>query len=394
VSAFSSFVENRFVIGEKSIVSVDGALAMAKSALMRAKRLSLPLSSESRGTTVLVGIGLSAAIRSEPIRRGPHVAYLVVASDSQVLVYETVLKKGLRTRSSEEEVCGAMILDALFEIARLSQLHSMMLTKKILSLSFDSIPSRDLWIQPVPDVDAASSELVARLDSPLQRLVDRISIRWADDVESVLVDSLGRDGVMHEVANPFLAGRKVLIVPGSFNPFHDGHERLSKAACTVAADSDQVGVFELSIENVDKPSLSLDELNARIVPILQKGHKVLVTRCAKFLDKAKLFPGTSFVIGFDTAIRLVDPKYYSNDQDAMKKALADLMNQGTKFYVAGRIKDSKTASGDFLTLSLDLLPSIPTELKPLFIEIPEEKFRSDISSSILRSLGMPSKAVT
>jgi hypothetical protein len=384
VSAFSNFVENRFVIGEKSIVSVDGALAMAKSALVRAKRLSLAQANGSDAPPELVGIGLSAAIRSEPIRRGQHVAYLVVASDSQVLVYETVMKKGLRARSVEEEVCGAMILDALFEHAQLSQLHSMMLTKKLLSLSSEEpISSRDISSQPVPDSDSASSELVASLDSPLQRLVDRSSIKWADDVDSVLVDG---QGGLHQVANPFLAGKKALIMPGSFNPFHEGHERLSKAACNIASDKEEV-VFELSIVNVDKPSLSLSEISTRISPMLKKGYKILITRCAKFLDKAKLFPGSSFVIGFDTAIRLVDPKYYNNDPDAMKRALYDLLNQGTKFYVAGRIQDSKTSTGAFQTLSNNLLPSLPTELKPMFIEIPEETFRIDISSSILRSLG-------
>lgn len=31
-----------------------------------------------------------------------------------------------------------------------------------------------------------------------------------------------------------------------------------------------------------------------------------------FTDKATLFPGATFVVGYDTAVRLVDEKYYSS----------------------------------------------------------------------------------
>ena len=38
--------------------------------------------------------------------------------------------------------------------------------------------------------------------------------------------------------------------------------------------------------------------------------------------KAKLFPGSTFVIGYDTAIRLVDGKYYGGDDAALLQIAA------------------------------------------------------------------------
>ena len=38
--------------------------------------------------------------------------------------------------------------------------------------------------------------------------------------------------------------------------------------------------------------------------------------------KARLFPGSTFVIGYDTAIRLVDGKYYGGDDAALLQIAA------------------------------------------------------------------------
>ena len=41
-----------------------------------------------------------------------------------------------------------------------------------------------------------------------------------------------------------------------------------------------------------------------------------------FVDKAQLFPGCTFLVGIDTAVRIVNPKYYSDSAEQMAAVLA------------------------------------------------------------------------
>ena len=53
--------------------------------------------------------------------------------------------------------------------------------------------------------------------------------------------------------------KEITVIPGSFNPLHAGH----LAMCKAAAPSGEV-YYELSLNNVDKPSVKLDDLQRRI----------------------------------------------------------------------------------------------------------------------------------
>ncbi len=44
---------------------------------------------------------------------------------------------------------------------------------------------------------------------------------------------------------------------------------------------------------------------------------VVVTSAPLFTTKSQLLPGSCFVVGYDTAIRLVMPKYYNNSEAEM-----------------------------------------------------------------------------
>jgi len=50
---------------------------------------------------------------------------------------------------------------------------------------------------------------------------------------------------------------------------------------------------------------------------------VELTRAPTFREKARVLPGCTFVIGADTARRLVDPRYYEGSQARMIAALAE-----------------------------------------------------------------------
>jgi hypothetical protein len=155
---------------------------------------------------------------------------------------------------------------------------------------------------------------------------------------------------------------------------HDGHLRLA----SVAAEIEQTEpVFELTTVNADKPPLSADEVQSRLSQFVGQGA-IWVTRARTFTEKADLFPSTVFVIGADTAQRIVQPRFYDNSPAQMARSLDRFRARGCRFLVAGRVN----SEGRFIGLD-DLL--IPPAFRNLFVGIPETRFRLDLSSTQLRA---------
>lgn len=190
---------------------------------------------------------------------------------------------------------------------------------------------------------------------------------------------------MRDELEPLLAGEvpyvfvgqdempdQCILLSGSFNPLHTGHAQLLRAAETV---SGRDGLLELSVINVDKPPLGIAEVERRLLQINRQFCAVL-TRAPTFAEKAELFPGAWFAMGYDTAVRLLDPSYHSD----ILSMLARFAELKIRFVVAGRLHN-----GEFLSLK-DL--AIPSAFEELFVPIPEALFREDISSTELRDGGL------
>lgn len=188
----------------------------------------------------------------------------------------------------------------------------------------------------------------------------------AGDVRTVTVPPEGEPRVDQPVRGA--------IVSGSFNPLHTGHVRLAEVA---AATLGLPALFELPVLNADKGQLSVEEIERRLAQFRRR-HTVVLSREPLFREKATLFPGSVFVVGYDTAIRLVAPRYYGGEP-GMVAALEAIRAAGCRFIVAGRVHQ-----GRFCTL--DDVP-VPPAFRDLFLALPEDAFRVDLSSTELRERG-------
>jgi len=101
-----------------------------------------------------------------------------------------------------------------------------------------------------------------------------------------------------------------VIFPGSFHPVHDGHRAIVSHACQLTG---KPVVAEISVNTVDKPALDFFEMNSRREALEREScfHGVYFTNAATFINKCALFPGHTFLVGFDTLLRMADPKFAS-----------------------------------------------------------------------------------
>lgn len=163
------------------------------------------------------------------------------------------------------------------------------------------------------------------------------------------------------------------LLSGAFNPLHAGHRKLAEAAARWLGTP---VLFELPLVNADKAPLAAAEAAGRAAQFAGWAT-LLFTRAPLFSQKATLFPRSVFVVGADTAARLVAPRFYRDEP--LPSVLAALEAAGCRFLVAGR-----QWGGRYLTL--DDLP-LPEAHRDLFTSLPESSFRLDVSSSALRGEG-------
>ena len=310
--------------------SVETALHMARRAHARARVLE-------PGSGSLVGLAVTSSLASDRPKKGDHRCHLAIATPSGVEFWSVTLHKGARDRAAEEELVAGLAISVL---ATACGVHGF-------ELELLLGPGDELITHPTAELRDPVVELVA---GELARVTLLADGSWVDEA-------------------PPSRG----VLAGSFNPLHDGHLELARVAEEIIG---LPSAFELSVNNVDKPILSASEVRRRSAQFADKGILEL-TRGATFREKARLLPGATFVVGADTALRIVDGRYYGDNHWEMLAALEELKQRGCRFLVAGRL----AADGRFQTLS-DI--AVPEQFSTLFAEIPESRFRADLSSTHLR----------
>ncbi|RKU38858.1 hypothetical protein C6496_04980 [Candidatus Poribacteria bacterium] len=127
--------------------------------------------------------------------------------------------------------------------------------------------------------------------------------------------------LIHRAASPPCRTKKLGIFSGSFNPLTLAHARMIEDTLTTY-QLDEV-LLLLAKANVDKDIFGLP-LAARLVTLKKyatdhQRFSVGVSSHGRYIDKVTalkaIFPSETefhFIVGYDTLVRIFDPKYYTN----------------------------------------------------------------------------------
>lgn len=284
----------------------------------------------------IIGLACTATIATDRPKRGAHRAHIATWQDGCVTAHTLFLEKGARGRAGEETLVSRQMLNALANAYGLDR-------------------RLELALRPGDSLEQTAVDLGASARRLHEQEVDYFVI--------------GEDGTVVEEA-----GQLPLILSGAFNPLHEGHLGLARAAKSREL---QPLAFELSARNVDKEPLAPPTVLARAAQFAGR-WPVIVSNAPTFLEKSALYPGSTFVVGYDTAVRVLHPRYYEDSVEKMRDALATIDGRGCDFLVAGRVDEE-----DRFHAATDL--DAPEGFGHLFRALHD--FRQDISSTELRESG-------
>ena len=314
--ASATVLEASVPYASQALADYLGAAPEQWCSAVTGRRLAMQAFSRARTLGGEFGFAITASLATNRPKRGDHRAYLAHQDAAATRVWTLALEKGTRSRAEEEDLVAGYALAAL---------------------------AFALGISPAPDLPCE--------------------------------EALGDSGLAELLRGErrVVAGRRFdAVLPGAFNPLHDGHRAMRAHA------TERLGrpvAYELCVANVDKPPLDYLDINPRLAQF--QPDEVAVTNAPTFVEKARALGGAvTFVVGADTITRIAEPRYYGGraPRDA---AFAELKDVGCTFLVYGRVDDD----GAFKTLA-DL--SLPPALAALCEGVGAVEFRNDVSSTALR----------
>jgi nicotinic acid mononucleotide adenylyltransferase len=325
---------------QESYCSSRTARRLAVMAWQRACGLGAPPGSG-------IGVAVTASLRSRAPKRGQHRIVVAMHGLGATSVATLVLRKEARSRADEEMVAAALLLERLASFSSGCRSTS---APSLLQLLDDERLEIECCAPPV-----AWQELLAGSRTAVHAAVDPSRHQPAPAPSAA--DTAPAAGM--------------LVFPGSFDPLHAGHLRMALVAQEIA---ERPIDFELSVTNVDKPTLDSLEMESRAAQFA--GRSLWFTRAGTFVEKLDVFPEGTFVMGADTYVRLADPTYYGGSTEAAGRAVQRIATQARGLIVFGRERNG--------TFEDPARLDVPPALREVSYFVSQREFRMDISSTALR----------
>lgn len=271
----------------------DTAMEMAMASYIRACEYEIL----NNASGFPIGVGISASVASTRIHRGDHRVFFAFMTPNGMFCHQDVLRKGAGEtwRRSDDQHCTLSALQYIYFLSN----------------------------EDTSTIEACKNEYLHNRTKEAEELLFKRPL-------------FGTDGRRYE------APKKAVFLPGSFNPIHDGHRGMLNAVKKVGKEV----LYGITISSMHKPALELNlALHKAAMFKLEKwNHKanpfIFTRNDPLFLDKARQFPGSKFIVGSDTLIRLLDPSW-GVEPDVLVDQFLELE---TGFYVFDRKIDGQNVS--------------------------------------------------
>lgn len=348
------------------------AIALAEAAYVEAVRGGCGRRLEARDARALAGVAATCALGTgDVVKRGQHRCFVAAKSSGRLATYEMVLNKASgRDRFAEDACASRLVLRALHDEAwRRAREDGCALTA-----------GENAGVDLVGEVLSESEMndvVVTYEEEPAYACAGAtprdVVERWLED------DSPSAPAILEFMGGELTcagATRANVVLSGSFNPLHDGHRELLAAAAATKPPGAALAAYEIGVVNADKGALTVDEILRRLAQFSTPGVVCLLTKAPLFVDKTKAAPGATFVVGVDTAVRLLDPKYHGGEL-GLGHSLDVIRKNNCDFIVAGRFDAQKNAFIDPNDID------VPLAARSAFSPLPS--FRNDLSSTAIRA---------
>lgn len=275
-----------------------------------------------------IGLGLTASVATVKEHRGRHVICCAAITKTGVIYAEEEIPKGSGRdkRGGDGAYADAVGLEVLLRAAGIR--HKMPLSNHTHIIDADEAARQAFFAHPF----------------------------------------FTRDGQRHP-ANHAL-GRT--LFPGAFNPPHKGH--FYSAGQDVVFQITANPPKDVASHVQHKPSLSLVDMLDRYLHLEGLRDVLFLEEGSTYLEKARLYPGSAFVIGSDVVMRILDPKW-GHEVEPM---LEEFVSLNTRFEV-GQKGDIKVP---------DVLALVPEPYRRLFSELPASPY-PELSSRDIRAPKTP-----
>ena len=289
-NAFNEFIKGK----PDKYCSIEAARSLAVSAYIRATKLT--------GSYEVVGVGATSSLKKDESERigRQHQIFVAFQNHYQTGSYAfDIVHEGKTSREEEETFAAHQIINVL--ITGFGYENTIGLLEKNLSCNChcDVTTASPGWVDLMQDKRKLFSSMIAG-DNKINKF----------------------------------------IFPGAWNPMHSRHLEIAQKVFQL---NHQRIDFELCIRNIDKPPISYYDMKIREEQIRNQvqtepwAGNLHFTTAATFSEKAKLFPGCTFVVGMDTLLRIGDIKYYHNDEKMRFDAIEEIRKANCRFLVFHRV---------------------------------------------------------